>query len=46
LNEASAMLQIIKYKFLQEVVNILGAGAENVVDGLHKGVLWLCRGMV
>jgi hypothetical protein len=22
------------------------AGAENVVDGLHKGVLWLCRGMV
>jgi hypothetical protein len=28
-----------KYKFLQEIVNISGAGAENFVDGLHKGAL-------
>ena len=43
--EASAMLQMIKYKFVQEIVNILGGGAVNVVGGLHKGALWLCRGM-
>jgi hypothetical protein len=45
LTEASAMSQMIKYKFVQEIVNILGGGAENVVGGLHKGVLWLCRRM-
>jgi hypothetical protein len=45
LTEASAMLQMIKYKFVQEIVNILGGGAKNVVGGLHKGALWLCRGM-
>jgi hypothetical protein len=38
-NEASAISQIIKSKFLQEIVNILGAGAENVIDGLCKEVL-------
>jgi hypothetical protein len=43
--EASAMSQMIKYKFVQEIVNILGGGAENVVGGLHKRALWLCRGM-
>jgi hypothetical protein len=46
-NKASALTQSIKYKFLQEVVNIWGAGAENVIDGLHKGtLLWLWSGMV
>jgi hypothetical protein len=43
--EASAMLQMIKYKFVQEIVNILGGGAVNVVGGLHKGAIWLCSGM-
>jgi hypothetical protein len=43
--EASAMSQMIKSKFVQEIVNILGGGAVNVVGGLHKGALWLCRGM-
>jgi hypothetical protein len=45
-NEAYAVSQIIKSQFLQEIVNILGAGAENCVDGFHKGALGLCRGMV
>ena len=45
LTEASTMSQMIKYKFVQEMVNILGGGAANVVGGLHKGALWLCRGM-
>jgi hypothetical protein len=43
--EASAMSQMIKYKFVQEIIYILGGGAVNVVGGLHKGALWLCREM-
>jgi hypothetical protein len=41
--ESSAMSQNIKHKFVQEIVNTLGAGTETVVDNLHNGALWLCR---
>jgi hypothetical protein len=34
--EKSAMSRMIKYRFLLEIVNILGGGAETVVKGLHK----------
>jgi len=44
-NEASAMSQVAKYKFIQEIVDTLGAGAEQVVGGLNNGALWLCRGL-
>jgi hypothetical protein len=42
LTEASTMSQMIKYKFVQEIVNILGGGAVNVVGGCTKG----CYGFV
>jgi hypothetical protein len=42
-NLSSAMSQNVKYKFVQEIVNTLGAGTEKVVDNLHNGALWLCR---
>jgi hypothetical protein len=41
-NLSSAMSQNTKYKFVQEIVNTLGAGMEKVVDNLHNGALWLC----
>jgi hypothetical protein len=41
-NLSSAMSQNVKYKFVQEIVNTLGAGTEKVVDNLHNGALWLC----
>jgi hypothetical protein len=41
--ESSAMSQNVKHKFVQEIVNTLGAGTETVVDNLHNGALWLCR---
>jgi hypothetical protein len=44
-NQPSAMSQNVKYKFIQEIVHTLGAGAKNVADGLNKGALWLCRGL-
>ena len=44
-NEASAMSQNVKHKFAQEIVKTLGAGAETTVDGLHKGAIWLCKGI-
>ncbi len=37
LTEASAMSQMIKCKFVQETVNILGGGAESVVGDCTKG---------
>jgi hypothetical protein len=43
--EKSAMSQMIKYRFLHEIVNILGGGAASVLGGLNQGALWLCRGM-
>jgi hypothetical protein len=43
-NEASAVLQIIKHKFLQKIVNMLGAGAEYVIDGFYKGAQGFCWG--
>jgi hypothetical protein len=36
----------MKHKFVQEIVNTLGAGTETVVDNLHNGALWLCRILV
>jgi hypothetical protein len=42
-NESSAMLQNVKYRFVQEIVSTLGAGTDKVVDNLHNGALWLCR---
>jgi hypothetical protein len=44
-SEASAMSQVAKYKFIQEIVDTLGAGAEKVADSLNDGALWLCRGL-
>jgi hypothetical protein len=44
-NQPSAMSQNVKYKFIQEIVYTLGAGAEKVADGLNKGALWLCMGL-
>jgi hypothetical protein len=44
-SEASAMSQVAKYKFIQEIVDTLGAGAQKVVGGLNSGALWLCRGL-
>ena len=35
--EASSMSQMIKYKFVREIINILGGGVENVVGGCTKG---------
>jgi hypothetical protein len=35
-----------KYKFIQEIVQTLGAGAaKKVADSLNKGALWLLRGL-
>jgi hypothetical protein len=45
-NELSAMTQAANYKYIQEIVDTLGAGAEKVQDSLSKGALWLCRGLV
>jgi hypothetical protein len=42
----SAMLQHFKYKYIQEIVHTLGAGAKKVADSLNKGTLWLCKGLV
>ena len=42
-NEASAMQQNSRHQFVQEIADTFGAGAETVIDGLHKGALWLCR---
>jgi hypothetical protein len=39
------MSQNVKYKFIQEIVHTLGAGAEKVAGSLNKGALWLCRGL-
>jgi hypothetical protein len=44
-NQPSAMSQNVKYKFIQEIVYTLGAGAKKVADGLNKGALWLCMGL-
>jgi hypothetical protein len=44
-NQPSAMSQNVKYKFIQEIVYTLGAGAEKVADGLNKGALWLYMGL-
>jgi hypothetical protein len=41
--ESSAIKQNLKHKFVQEIVNTLGAGTEKVVDNLHNGALWFCR---
>jgi hypothetical protein len=38
-NQPSAMSQNVKYKFIQEIVHTLGAGAEKVADCLNKGAL-------
>ena len=42
-NEASAMQQNSRHQFVQEIADTFGAGAETVIDGLHKRALWLCR---
>ena len=39
------MAQVAKYKFIQQIVDTLGAGAEKVVGSLDQGALWLCRGL-
>jgi hypothetical protein len=44
-SEASAMSQMVKYKFIHAIVETLGSGAETVADSLNKGALWLCRGL-
>ena len=36
-SEASAMSQVVKYKFIQEIVDTLGSGAEKVAGSLEKG---------
>jgi hypothetical protein len=35
--------QNVKYKFVQDIVNTLGAEMEKVIDNLHNGPLWLSR---
>jgi hypothetical protein len=44
-SEASAMSQVTKYKFIQGIVGMLGAGAKQVAGSWSKGALWLCRGL-
>ncbi len=39
------MSQAAKYKFIHEIVDTLGAGAEQVAGSWNKGALWLCRGL-
>jgi hypothetical protein len=39
------MSQAAKYKFIREIVDTLGAGAEKVTGSFNKGALWLCRGL-
>ena len=40
-----AISQAAKYKFIREIVDTLGAGAEKVAGTLNKGAMWLCRGL-
>jgi hypothetical protein len=44
-SEASAMSQAATYKFIHEIVDTLGAGADQVAGSWNKGALWLCRGL-
>jgi hypothetical protein len=39
------MSQAAKYKFICQIVDTLGAGAEKVAGSMNKGALWLCRGL-
>ncbi len=45
LNQLSAMLQNMKYKFILEIVTTFQAGAKKVADSLNRGAVWLCRGL-
>jgi hypothetical protein len=41
----SAMTQARNLRFIHEIVDTLGAGAEKVADSFNKGALWLCGGL-
>jgi hypothetical protein len=44
-DERLALAQNVKYQFIREIVNTLGAGAETVAGTFNQGAMWLCRGL-